>query len=242
MQTLKDVYLENTSLLDRDYETVYAPNEKLLEKVSLFLGDITNLEINAIVNAANRSLMGGSGVNGAIHRVAGPSLLQECLALNGCATGDAKITAGYKLPATYVIHAVGPIYSSERKEEAAEELASAYRRSLQVAVEHGARTVAFPCISTGIYGYPTRAAAHVALDEVRRFLEGKDGDKLDMVWFCIFLEHDMRVYEELMVEYFPVPLSFNMHGDDGKKKDEVATDDNNTRDREQTGDGPRYLR
>ncbi|XP_042077317.1 ADP-ribose glycohydrolase MACROD1 isoform X1 [Haplochromis burtoni] len=151
--------------------TDYKRNEKLDQKISLYNGDITKLEIDAIVNAANNTLLGGGGVDGAIHRAAGPMLKKECASLNGCKTGEAKITCGYRLPAKYVIHTVGPIAQGGVGEEEKNALRSCYRNSLETATENGARSVAFPCISTGIYGYPSERAVHEALKTVRDYLD-----------------------------------------------------------------------
>ena len=151
--------------------------------LELVEGDITKQDTDAIVNAANKTLLGGGGVDGAIHRAGGPAILAECRKLNGCETGDAKITTGGNLAAKYVIHTVGPVYSTGQSGEP-EKLASCHRRSLEVAVENGARSVAFPAISTGVYGYPIDDAARVALDTVIDFLKGDP--PIDLVRFVLF--------------------------------------------------------
>ncbi|KAM4733059.1 ADP-ribose glycohydrolase MACROD1 isoform 2-T2 [Anableps anableps] len=180
----------------------YLRNDKLDQKISVYSGDITKLEIDAIVNAANKSLLGGGGVDGAIHRAAGPLLKKECASLHGCETGEAKITCGYGLPAKYVIHTVGPIAQGGVGEEERRALRSCYRNSLQTATESAARSVAFPCISTGIYGYPPEQAVHEALAAVREFLDAHH-DKLDRVIFCVFLPTDKELYLKNLPLYFP---------------------------------------
>jgi len=164
-------------------------------KISLVQGDITKLKVDAIVNAANNSLLGGGGVDGAIHRAAGKELLEECRTLNGCATGDAKITKGYKLPASYVIHTVGPVYRDGNHDEALK-LASCYRRSMEIASEKRLKTIAFPNISTGVYGYPKHDAAIIAIKTVQEFLASHK--KIDEVIFCVFDEENLQLYQTLL--------------------------------------------
>jgi O-acetyl-ADP-ribose deacetylase (regulator of RNase III) len=170
------------------------PSQSLNDRIGLIRGDITKLEVDAVVNAANNSLLGGGGVDGAIHRAAGPDLLRECRKLKGCDTGSAKITGGYDLPSKKVIHAVGPIYNSRFKVESAEDLAGCYTTSLELAVQNGCKCIAFSALSTGVYGYPSHDAAPVAIQAVKRFLEGEDGHKLDKVVFCTFVPKDVEAY------------------------------------------------
>ncbi|XP_044061100.1 ADP-ribose glycohydrolase MACROD1 isoform X8 [Siniperca chuatsi] len=187
-------------------QTLYQRNEKLDHKISLYSGDITKLEIDAIVNAANKTLLGGGGVDGAIHRTAGPMLKKECASLHGCKTGEAKITCGYGLPAKYVIHTVGPIAQGGVGEEEKKALRSCYKNSLITATKNAARSVAFPCISTGIYGYPPEQAVHEALATVREYLD-EHHDKLDRVIFCVFLPTDKELYLQNLPLYFPAEAS-----------------------------------
>jgi O-acetyl-ADP-ribose deacetylase len=160
-------------------------------RMSVVEGDITRLDVDAIVNAANSSLLGGGGVDGAIHRAAGPKLMAECRALGGCPTGEARMTGGYQLPARHVIHTVGPVWTGGRSGEAAL-LRSCYVESLRLATEAGLRTVAFPAISTGVYGYPKDAACEIAVTAVREWLAGHDLP--ESVVFCCYGADDAARY------------------------------------------------
>ena len=163
--------------------------------MQVVLGDITKLDVDAIVNAANTTLLGGGGVDGAIHRAAGKELLQECRLLGGCETGDAKITGGYNLPARYVIHTVGPVWRGGERGER-EFLSSCYRRCLEVAAEHNLSSIAFPSISTGVYGFPRELAAPIAVTTVRVFLSRYD--KPLSVTFCCFDQRTYKLYRDLL--------------------------------------------
>jgi O-acetyl-ADP-ribose deacetylase (regulator of RNase III) len=167
------------------------------EAIVIVEGDITEQNVDAIVNAANNSLLGGGGVDGAIHRAAGPELLAECRTLHGCPTGEARITRGYRLPARWVIHTVGPIWGGGHESED-EQLANCYQRSLELAVQNGARSVAFPAISTGAYGFPMERATRIAVREVLAFLEKNPA--VEKVLFVCFDSRARNCYQRVLME------------------------------------------
>jgi len=164
-------------------------------QIQIIRADITELDVDAIVNAANSTLLGGGGVDGAIHCAAGPELLAECRTLDGCEPGEAKLTRGYRLPARFVIHTVGPVWSGGKRGEP-QILANCYRNSLQLAVKHGIRTIAFPAISCGAYGYPIRQAASIALETTKDFLSTHD--RIDDMIFVLWSEDIYETYRELL--------------------------------------------
>ncbi|XP_056251599.1 ADP-ribose glycohydrolase MACROD2 isoform X2 [Seriola aureovittata] len=214
----------------------------LSDKVALYKGDITVLEVDAIVNAANSSLLGGGGVDGCIHKAAGSCLYDECHSLNGCDTGKAKITCGYDLPARYVIHTVGPVARGHVGPTETNDLTSCYQNSLRLMKEHGLSTVAFPCISTGIYGFPNEPAADIALNTVKSWIE-ENPDKITRVIFCVFLETDFAIYKKKMSVIFQdndmEVTEDQLKGDNTPPSTKSTTkeeSEDNNRGKEETGD------
>ncbi|KAF4966573.1 hypothetical protein FSARC_5815 [Fusarium sarcochroum] len=204
--TISQLYLDpETGIFKANMVSTYRPERpaknSINSRIGLIRGDITQLRVDAIVNAANRSLLGGGGVDGAIHRAAGPELVRECKPLGPIETGDAVITKGYGLPAKHVIHTVGPVYDYDESPQ--DSLASCYHESLKLAVKEGVTTVAFSAISTGIYGFPSDLAAAIACNTVRNFLESEDGDKLLRVVFVTFVSPDVKAYNEQIPKFFP---------------------------------------
>jgi O-acetyl-ADP-ribose deacetylase len=175
-------------------------NKNIRERIQVVEGDITQQSVDAIVNAANTTLLGGGGVDGAIHRAAGPELLGECRTLGGCATGQAKITKGYRLPARWVIHTVGPVWRGGQHQED-DLLASCYRTSFALAEQQQVRTIAFPCISTGVYGFPMDRAARIAIREVRALL--KNSESVEKVFLVCFGSPAYEIHSRALCEAFP---------------------------------------
>jgi len=169
----------------------------VLKRMEVTQGDITRMDVDAIVNAANTSLLGGGGVDGAIHRAAGPELLTECRTIGGCPTGEARLTKGYNLPASYVIHTVGPVYNIKR--DNARLLSSCYKNCFEIAASHSIRSIAFPAISCGVYGYPIEDACKVAVDTTSAFLENHD--TIEKVIFVLFSPNELKVYMDYLGVY-----------------------------------------
>ncbi len=169
--------------------------KETLDRMEIRQGDITKLEVDAIVNAANSSLLGGGGVDGAIHQAAGPELVEECRTIGGCPTGEARITKGYKLPAKHVIHTVGPVYSGEPEDSRL--LASCYRNSLELAAMNGIHSIAFPAISCGIFGYPIEDACKIAIAETAAFLD--ENRSIEKVIYMVFSDDNYKVYENYLI-------------------------------------------
>lgn len=189
--------------LETAREPLHGSTSRFNGKISLIRADITRLSVAAIVNAANESLLGGGGVDGAIHRAAGPELVRECETLDGCDTGSAKITGAYRLPCDKVIHAVGPVYARERRREEGRErrlLQGCYKKSLDLAAQNACNSIAFSALSTGIYGYPSNEAAEAAISAIKDWLEEDErrADAMERIVFCQFMEKDQLAYEKLI--------------------------------------------
>lgn len=198
--TLASLYQQG--VLHATANAQHPPHAGYNSRISTIRHDLTQVACDAIVNAANTSLLGGGGVDGAIHRAAGPGLLEECEALDGCDTGQAKLTGAYQLPCTAVIHTVGPVYWRSSPEESERLLRSCYRQSLERAREHRCQSIAFAAISTGVYGYPSTDAAAVAVSEARRWLDEGDAS-IERIIFCNFEVKDVDAYAQALPTYFP---------------------------------------
>ena len=194
--TLAQLYL-NSSLVASPSKPLYEPSAAVNASVGFVCGDITKIQVGAIVNAANSSLLGGGGVDGSIHRAAGHGLVAECKGLGGCRTGQAKLTGGYNLPAQHVIHTVGPVYDSNDPKESKAMLRSCYEESMKLASQNGIKTLAFPCVSTGIYRFPAKLASEVACDSVRKYLDKNKG-ALERVVFVTYEPKDRAAYNEML--------------------------------------------
>ncbi|OCF75082.1 LRP16 family protein [Kwoniella mangroviensis CBS 8886] len=208
--TLSEWYASNETPQTED-EPKYNHDEGLNRRVSIWRGDITKLQADLIVNAANSSLLGGGGVDGAIHRAAGPELLEECEGLGGAETGETKVTKGYELPSKYVAHTVGPIYSSRAVDKCAQQLKSCYQTSLDLCQSHGGGVIGFSSISTGVYGYPIKDATEIAIETTRKFLE-KD-QSVTRVIYVVFSKKDEEVYKSILPQFFPPPPSSESSND-----------------------------
>lgn len=223
IDTLTSLYASGT-LEATHGDFLYNSNKSINDKIRVIKADITSLKASAIVNAANESLRGGGGVDGAIHRKAGPELLKACRLLNGCETGSAKITEGFELLADYVIHAVGPIYDKDEKEWCQDMLESCYQTSLDLAVQHECTSIVFSALSTGIYGYPSDLAAKVACETVRKYAEGSRGlGSVKRVVFCNFAQKDVNAYDQILPIVFP-PVNTGQGKADENKVENVTNE------------------
>ncbi|KAL7410642.1 hypothetical protein BDY24DRAFT_354581 [Mrakia frigida] len=201
--TIHDLYKDGSLDSEDPPAVVHPVNAALLDKISIVKGDITEFAVDVIVNAANSSLLGGGGVDGAIHSAAGPGLKKECRTLNGAETGETKMTDAYDLPCKRIAHTVGPIFSFDNRDKSERLLRSCYQGCLELTVQEGLKTIAFCSISTGVYGYPIGPATRVALDTVREFLATDRGSTLERVIFIVFSQKDLSVYYNLLPLYFP---------------------------------------
>lgn len=219
--TLTQLYADKT--LQPVSTSSHPPNASYNNTIGLIRTDITTLKVDSIVNAANNSLLGGGGVDGAIHRAAGPGLYDECETLDGCETGSAKITNGYDLPSKKVIHAVGPVYYTTKRQGKHETLLrGCYRRSLELAEENKLTGIAFSALSTGVYGYPSDEAAEAAVSEVRNFMDEGNVKSLKHIVFCNFMAKDERAYVEILPKYFP-PVGGDAEGSESAGAAEAVT-------------------
>ncbi|KAH7109015.1 hypothetical protein EDB81DRAFT_863357 [Dactylonectria macrodidyma] len=200
--SLEELY-EQSALMASSSSPAFPASADVNKRIGVMRGNITDVGLDAIVNAANQSLLVGGGVDYAIHRAAGPQLLEECAGIGGCPTGEARITRGYNLRAKHVIHTVGPVYYLV--DDPAALLGNCYRNTLELAVQKNVKSLAFSCISTGVYGFPSRKAAKVACETVRKFMDGHDGKKLSRVVFVTFEQRDLDAYYAVIPEYFPPP-------------------------------------
>jgi len=198
MESKRSSNVSTKEFKEETVNLVLSREMKISQRVSIVQGDITKEKVDSIVNAANRTLLGGGGVDGAIHRAAGPELLNECKTLNGCNTGEAKITKGYRLPAKYVIHAVGPVWRGGKHNEE-KLLASAYLESLKIASDKKLKSIAFPSISTGVYGFPFERACKIALNVIFDFL--KNNDFPELVKLIAFSKNDYLTYKKIFNDY-----------------------------------------
>lgn len=221
--TLSDMYAEGKldATSSAKQEVDFKPSSAINDKVSLWQGDITKLQVDGVQNAANKALRGGGGIDGAIHRAAGPELLKACRALKGCMTGATKVTPGFDLPAKWVLHTVGPVYDDDEVEWSEECLQSCYETTLEHAIDNKVRTLALCGVSTGVYGYPLEDATHIALRTTREMLDANEAE-FDRIIFCNFSGRDTQMYSQLAPLYFPPAPSSEASEEAPAKKGPVA--------------------